>query len=156
MRQWKWHNGKVAYECEWKTGDVVGLACDLESMQLHVSVNGSFAAPNGVVFALDPDTVRDGLFAAFTGYQGKLRYNLGAAPFTHAAPSADYKGFVEFDADVTLKHSRWLHAASRGGDTERVLQLIQNGANIAATDQVIVWQEQLEFYDLYTFCIEHI
>jgi len=92
------NNEQGEYACKWKTGDVVGLACDLESMQLHVSVNGSFAAPNGVVFALDPDTVRDGLFAAFTGIQGKLRYNLGAAPFTHAAPSADYKGFVEFAA----------------------------------------------------------
>ena len=92
----KHNNKKGEYACKWKTGDVVGLACDLESMQLHVSVNGSFAAPNGVVFALDPDTVRDGLFAAFTGRIGKLRYNLGAASFTHAAPSADYKGFVEF------------------------------------------------------------
>ena len=32
-------------------------------MQMHVSVNGSFAAPNGAVFELDPDAVHDGLFA---------------------------------------------------------------------------------------------
>jgi len=91
--QHKKERGK--YACQWKQGDVVGLACDLESMQLHVSV-GCFAAHNGVVFALDPDTVRD-LFAALTGRQGKLRYNLGAVSFTHAAPSADYIGFVEFE-----------------------------------------------------------
>jgi len=28
----KWHNGKTEYQCEWKIGDVVGLACDLEKM----------------------------------------------------------------------------------------------------------------------------
>ena len=90
------NNVRGEYGCRWKEGDVVGLACDLENMQVRVSVNGSFAAPNGIVYDLAPDAVRDGLFAAFTGSRGKVRYNLGAAPFRHAAPSSDYKGFVEF------------------------------------------------------------
>ena len=53
------------YKCDkmWKPGDVIGLACDLDKM-MHVSVNGSFAAPNGVVFKLAPDAVGVGLFAA--------------------------------------------------------------------------------------------
>ena len=42
------------YRCVWKTGDVVGLACDLDDMQVLVSVNGSFAPPNGLVFELAP------------------------------------------------------------------------------------------------------
>ena len=95
-RQLKWHNGKERYECTWKQGDVIGLACDLDAMRVHVSVNGSFAAPNGVVFGLAPEAVRDGLFAAITGSSGKVRCNLGEAAFKHAPPSADFTAFVHF------------------------------------------------------------
>ena len=95
-RQLKWHNGKERYECTWKQGDVIGLACDLDAMRVHVSVNGSFAAPNGVVFELAPEDVRDGLFAAITGSSGKLRCNLGEGAFKHAPPSADFTAFVHF------------------------------------------------------------
>ena len=94
------HNAQESqYDCMWKKGDVLGLACDLKDMHLHVSVNGCFDAPNGLLFTLSPDAVRDGLFAAFTGIQSKLRYNLGEAPFKHAPPSADSKGFVQFGAE---------------------------------------------------------
>jgi len=90
------HNGKEPYECTWKQEDVIGLACDLDAMRVHVSVNGSFAAPNGVVFELAPEAVRDGLFAAITGHAGKVRCNLGEAAFKHAPPSADFTAFVHF------------------------------------------------------------
>jgi len=49
----------LAYECKWKAGNVIGLACDLVEMQIHVSVNGDFTAPNGVIFELAPDAVGD-------------------------------------------------------------------------------------------------
>ena len=97
-RQLKWHNGTKTYPCTWQAGDVIGLACDLSTMQMHVSVNGSFAAPNGAVFELDPDAVHDGLFAAFSGMSGNVRYNLGEAPFKHAPPVADYQAFAAFKA----------------------------------------------------------
>jgi hypothetical protein len=84
------------YECKWKTGDVVGLACDLDGMQVLVSVNGSFASPNGLVFELAPHAVHGGLFAAFSTFRGELRYNLGQAPFKYAAPSSEYVGFSQF------------------------------------------------------------
>jgi hypothetical protein len=91
------HKGESkAYDCTWKTGDVVGLACDLDGMQVLVSVNGSFAPPNGLVFELAPHDVHGGLFAAFSGIKGELRYNLGQAPFKYAAPSSDYVGFSQF------------------------------------------------------------
>jgi hypothetical protein len=92
------HNGESkAYEwCEWKTGDVVGLACDLGGMKGLVSVNGSFAPPNGLVFELAPHAVHGGLFAAFSGRDGELRYNLGQAPFKYAAPSSEFVGFSQF------------------------------------------------------------
>ena len=97
-RQIKLHNGRLkeTYEYTWKQGDVIGLACDLEAMRVHVSVNGSFAAPNGVVFELAPKAVRDGLFAAITGKTCKGRCNLGEIAFKHAPPSADFTAFVHY------------------------------------------------------------
>ena len=77
-------------------------------MQMLVSVNGSFAAPNGVVFELAPDSVRDGLYAAFSGSIGKVRYNLGEVSFKYAPPSPEFVAFSEFpdvmpaDEDVRI------------------------------------------------------
>jgi hypothetical protein len=89
--------GDSAYNCSWKKGDVIGLACDLEKNQIYVSVNGTFDEPNGLIFELSSDDVHEGLFAAFTGVSGKVRYNLGQTPFKHAPPSSDFKGFISFD-----------------------------------------------------------
>ena len=131
--QYTKHNdgsGEYVYMCKWKKDDVVGLACDLENMQLHVSVNGCFDAPNGLLFTLSPDTVCDGLFAAFTGSGGKLRYNMGEAPFKYAAPSADYKGFVEFAAEVTYGptptnlSANALRKGNFGDPARRILQAL--------------------------------
>lgn len=72
----------------------MGLACDLIGMQMLVSVNGNFDAPNGLVFDLHPDVVHEGLFAAFSCQNGKLHYKLGEAPFKHAPPEADYTTFI--------------------------------------------------------------
>ena len=94
-RRCKWHDGTAAYECKWKVGNVVGLACDLEKMQMLISINGSVEAPNGCVFELAVDRVQHGLFAAFTGSSGKVRCNLGVTPFKYAPPSADFKAFVD-------------------------------------------------------------
>ena len=86
-----WHSrAEEPYTCEWKMGDVLGLACDLEEVHTHVSVNGCFAAPNGLIFHLNADTVQYSLVAAFTGSSGKVRCNLGTAPFQHAPPSVDF------------------------------------------------------------------
>lgn len=96
------HKGERGeYKCDkWKEGDVIGLACDLDKMEMLVSLNGSYEAPHGCIFTLAPDAVGDGLFAAFSGRQGKVRYNLGETPFKHAAPSADYVTFSAFDTDT--------------------------------------------------------
>lgn len=101
-RKCKWHSGKRGSDtCEWKVGDVLGLACDLEDMHMYVSVNGCFDVPNGLVLHLNADNVQRGLFAAFSGSSGKVRCNLGAAPFQHALPLADFKAFVDFHDGVT-------------------------------------------------------
>ena len=131
-RQRRWHHAGEPYECTWQTGDVIGLACDLDKMQMHVSLNGSFAAPHGVVFELAPDAVGNGLFAAFTGSRGKVRYNLGEEsslaarsmglrPFRHAPPAADFQAFADFpivvaDADVDKRLSELFGDLDQDGD----------------------------------------
>ena len=77
-------------------------------MRMHVSLNGSFAAPHGIVFDLAADAVGDGLFAAFSGRTGKVRFNLGGVTFKYAPPSSDFVAFSEFademkaDEDVRI------------------------------------------------------
>jgi hypothetical protein len=41
------------------------------------TVNGSFAAPNGLVCELPPEAAEAGVFATFTDSTGKVRCNLG-------------------------------------------------------------------------------
>ena len=77
----------------------MGLACDLDGMQVLVSVNGSFAPPNSLVFELAAHDVHGGLFAAFSARSGELRYNLGQAPFKYAAPSSEFVGFSAFSEE---------------------------------------------------------
>jgi hypothetical protein len=98
-RQFKWYKGQEEeYKCEqWKDSDIIGLACDLDAMRMHVSLNGSFAAPHGIVFDLAADAVGDGLFVAFSGSHGKVRYNLGEVSFRHAPPAVDFQAFAEFE-----------------------------------------------------------
>jgi hypothetical protein len=96
-RQRQWHKGQKAWKCKWRIGDVIGLACDLDKMQMHVSLNGSFAAPHGVVFELAPDAAAEGLFAAFSGKTGKVRFNLNEADFRHAPPAADFQAYATFE-----------------------------------------------------------
>jgi len=81
------------YRVTWPEGDVVGLACDLEKGQILVSIDGSFEAPNGVVFQ-EAGGFKGEIFAAITGRAGRLRYNLGdTKPFAHAPPAADFEAF---------------------------------------------------------------
>lgn len=81
---WKGHKGiRTAFGSTWSKGDVIGLGCDLEIGLLHVSVNGSFEAPNGITCPLSLTT--PGLYPAFSAWSGKVRYNL-KVPFLHPPP----------------------------------------------------------------------
>ncbi len=53
----------------------------------------------GTSFKLAPHAVHGGLFAAFSGSFGELRYNLGQAPLKYAAPSSEYVGFSQFSEE---------------------------------------------------------
>jgi len=90
VRQKKWHEGdQGAYGSKWAVGDIIGFALDMRTAGaavFSVSVNGSFAAPNGVAFtAIDASY----LSPSFTGY-GSYRVNFGDRPFSHAPPDAGY------------------------------------------------------------------
>ena len=93
-----WYNACTKeWPVAWRVGDVIGFACDLtDKRQIHVSVNGSFESPNGLMFQLDSDDVRNGLFAAITGKGGGVRYNLRSASFRHEPPAPDYRAWIDF------------------------------------------------------------
>ena len=97
--EWSWAVDGVRkvtwYECtygafgsKWDAGDVIGFALDMRTAGaavMSVSVNGSFAAPNGPAFtAIDAPY----LSPAFTG-DGRYRVNFGDRPFVHAPPDAE-------------------------------------------------------------------
>jgi len=62
-----------------------------------VSVNGSFDAPNGLVFELDASAAEACLFPAFSGSTGTVRCNLGDRPLLYQPPSPSFSAFYDFD-----------------------------------------------------------
>jgi hypothetical protein len=95
-RQTKWHDGdKSAFGSKWAVGDIIGFALDMRTAgaaALSVSVNGSFAAPNGVAFtAIDAPY----LSPSFTG-SGRYRVNFGDRPFSYASRVAGYASVHQF------------------------------------------------------------
>ena len=101
IRQKKWGNGSnsdsgavfgdlagvAPFGSKWKDGDVIGIAADLSGGKacLSFSVNGSFAAPDGVAFE-NVEVGAGGLFPALTISMGTIKYNFGEEPFKFAPP----------------------------------------------------------------------
>jgi hypothetical protein len=83
----KWHGGKRSvFGSRWSVGDTIGFALDMRIERaaiMSVSVNGSFAAPNGAAFK---DISAQYLSPAFSGSCDRCRLNLGNRPFAHAPP----------------------------------------------------------------------
>ena len=46
----KWHIEPRIWGAKWQSGDVLGVACDLESRTLKFSLNGNFSSPFGTAF----------------------------------------------------------------------------------------------------------
>jgi hypothetical protein len=97
VRQIKGHEVNWGpYGCKWSVGDVIGFALDMRTVgaaSMSVSVNGSFAAPNGPAFT---DMQAAHLSPAFSG-GGRYRVNFGERPFVHAPPDADYMSVHAFN-----------------------------------------------------------
>jgi hypothetical protein len=89
-RQLLWPGGKSKpFGSKWSVGDVIGVALDMRSASsvvFSISVNGSFADPNGVAFG---DISATYLSPAFSGY-GQFSVNFGDRPFAHAPPEGNY------------------------------------------------------------------
>ena len=87
-RQLKWPGG--AYGSKWAVGQVIGFVIDMSKegcARMSVSVDGSFAAPNGLAF----DAISAAwLSPAFSAAFGKYQINFGASPFKHYPPHAFY------------------------------------------------------------------
>jgi tetratricopeptide (TPR) repeat protein len=95
-RQLMWHKGRAGpYGSSWRFGDVIGFALDMRTSGaavLSVSVNGSFASPNGAAFtSIDAPY----LSPAFSGARGRCLLNLGSRPFVHAV-NAEYTSVLAF------------------------------------------------------------
>jgi hypothetical protein len=87
FRQERWHKGEgLEFGSTWIVGDVIGFALDMRSAGaavMSVSVNGSFAAPNGPLFK---DIDAPFLSPVLSAYGGQHRLNLGDRPFVHEPP----------------------------------------------------------------------
>jgi hypothetical protein len=96
LRQLKWHAGSsAAFGSKWRVGDVVGFALDMRAAGgavLSVSVNGSFAAPNGVAFS----GIDGGYLSPALSGNGRYQVNFGDRPFAHPLPSADFMSVHDF------------------------------------------------------------
>ncbi len=129
--QSSWHNAVTQpYGCAWAVGDVIGFALDMsdsDSSIFSVSVNGSFAAPNGVAFAAIDAAY---LSPAFSGH-GRYRLNLGDRPFAFTPPDEGY-------SSVSLYLLRRLaaHAAAAFSNT-RVICTAQQGDGMEVKGQLV-------------------
>ena len=91
--KWNVGNCKEPWAVTWRQGDVIGIACNMRTRQMIVSLNGDYSPPNGIVFNL-PHTERVVYPALFASTEGHLRANLGHAPFKHSYPNQDYAAFA--------------------------------------------------------------
>jgi hypothetical protein len=94
----KWSNGgSTDYGSKWAVGDVIGFSIDMRSHAaavMSVSVNGSFAAPNGIAF----DNIEaPNLMPAFSASSSsQYRVNFGDRPFAHAPVDEHYMSVYAF------------------------------------------------------------
>ena len=90
MKKWS-DGGSTDYGSKWAVGDVIGFCIDMRSQAaavMSVSVNGSFAAPNGIAF---DNIIAPYLTPAFSGDdQSQYRVNFGDRPLAHAPVDEHY------------------------------------------------------------------
>jgi hypothetical protein len=81
------HGGKNSvFGSNWSAGDIIGFALDMRTARaaiMSISINGTFAAPNGAAFN---NISAHSLSPAFSGSCDRCRLNFGDRPFAHAPP----------------------------------------------------------------------
>ena len=70
----------------WATGDVIGVAADLDNRSLSFAKNGEWLE----VFSGIDISSAGGLFPSITLRNGRCEVNLGAAPFKFPGPALSY------------------------------------------------------------------
>jgi hypothetical protein len=97
VRSKKWNKCISSdFASKWAVGDVIGFTIDMRSQAaavMSVSVNGSFAAPNGIAF----DNIEAPyLTPAFSASSGQYRVNFGDRPFAYAPMEEQYMSVHAF------------------------------------------------------------
>jgi hypothetical protein len=90
-RRAKLFGGKKAkWPCQWSTGDVIGLAANVDVGKIAVSKNGDWSEEAcGVVF--EDGKIKEGVYCCFSGAGSSLRYAF--KDFKYTVPSPDvWKG----------------------------------------------------------------
>ena len=85
-RQVSFHDGRGQYDVTWSTGDVIGVAADLDARTLSFAKNGDWIE----VFK-ECDFGDEGIFPSITLKDGECEVNLGASPFKFPGPSDGYQ-----------------------------------------------------------------
>ena len=156
-RAMTWHNGSQRFGSNWKAGDIVGVACDLEARSLSFSLNGRWTRPYGKAFSNIEFT--GGLTPGFTaqGPGPEFIVNFGATPLKHEPPAEGYKPVQEWI--VKNAPGRWRKKTEiesmgeeekvepgKSGDDEMlpVLQVATGGALLRVTSRL---QSQTPFLE---------
>ena len=81
----KWFDGEAAeWPCHWATGDVIGLAANVDAGKIAVSKNGNwYEEACGIVF--EDERIKTGVYPCLTGGGYSLRYAF--KDFKHTVPS---------------------------------------------------------------------
>ena len=87
-RQKAWHKGEGAetYDVKWASGDVIGVAADLDARTLSFAKNGVWIE----VFT-ECDFGDEGIFPSISLQDGECEVNLGSSPFKFPGPSDKYQ-----------------------------------------------------------------
>lgn len=98
VNQRKWPS-KTAFGKQWKAGDVLTIAADLETGTLIYGLNGDYSAPMGVAFQnIYANRDKFHLSPALSGsHNTQVILNFGERPFKYAPPSSDYLPVNNFD-----------------------------------------------------------
>ena len=120
IRKCKWSGKSSPWACEWKVGDTIGLAANVDLGKIAVSKNGSWIGEeNGVVFT--DAAIKQGVYPALSASKFKLRCAFSATDFKYAPPPGDvWQSAAEVVIDISRPNlgDVWQSAAEA-----RVLEL---------------------------------
>jgi len=86
-RSCKWFDGSTqCWTGEWDTGDVIGLAANIEKGLIAVSKNGNWTA-DGFGLAFEDETIKQGVYPCFTASTYTLKLGFDEASFKFEPPA---------------------------------------------------------------------